>query len=489
MLDSMSNDISFARVFPSESMSSRSRRWVVNDQESCILYGGRLPAEVRLLIFEFVFEEVHVQVRPEDWPDGIGKPNWLVRHHPDDMRKAEPLGDDLKEYNLKKESLDKSVWDPEWYLKSNKHLAIPGGNWPRPDTPARVFQQTALLRTCRRVFNETRDILMRKATIRLFEDTSDLPPNRHLGYSMDMFTMSRYTANRLTSFCVHTPVTVLEHGYLFTHSLDMCAARDIRLVIRQGDWWRSAADPPQLTPYGTGCVNRWEPRKMREHMGLTKNHGLDGELPPIPALSFSNGPRSPHGAWGAALSRFPRLMRFTIDFEYNEEKFENLLELAEWAHRVWRFRLGGHMKGYYLTTEGIPIKKTSWRGLSTSWTSPQRAHNGREHKPGRAIPATCCGNRGDLLKHGIGPRMYRLSVSWVARKLEHEYEDDPSILGPEELCDRWNELPVDSRSKDLTSEDWLSGGVPGYRDLHPNVRGGGVSKYVPWIELQTGTYH
>ncbi|KAH7160263.1 hypothetical protein B0J13DRAFT_125448 [Dactylonectria estremocensis] len=482
MLDSESNMVSFRRVFTSESMSSRSRRWVVDDQESCILYAGRrLPAEVRLLIFSFVLQEVHVQIRPEDYPEGIREPNWLVRQHPEDMREAEPMEDDLKGYDLKKESLDESTWDPEWYPKLGNSLAIPGGDWPRPDTPGRVFQHTTLLRTCRRVFNEARDILMRNATIRLFEGTTDLPPNRHLGYSMDMFTMSRYTANRITSFCVHTPVTVLEHGYLYHNSLDMCAARDIRLVIRQGDWWKSAIDPPQITPYGAGCVNRFEPFRMREHMELTKNHGRDSELPPIPALPFTNGPRSPHGAWGAALSRYPRLMRFTIDFEYNEDKFDNLLEVAEWAHRVWRFRLGGNMKGYYLTTDGIPIKKSSWRALSTSWTSSQRIHNCREHNEDRNTPATCCANRSDLLNQGIGPRMYRLTVSWEARKLEREYEDDPSILGPEELSDRWNELPVDGRSKELSSEDWLSGEVPGYRHLHPNCRNG-VTSYVPWVD-------
>lgn len=66
-----------------------------------------------------------------------------------------------------------------------------------------------------------------------------------------------------------------------------------------------------------------------------------------------------------------------MDFEHSENKFSELLEVAEWVHWVWRFRLGGYRKGYFLSAAGNPIKKSSWRGISCR-TSSRYLLNHRE---------------------------------------------------------------------------------------------------------------
>ncbi|KAF7543526.1 hypothetical protein G7Z17_g10680 [Cylindrodendrum hubeiense] len=451
---------SFSRVFKSESLSNQISRWTIHQQEFSPLFAV-LPAEIRVQIFSYALAEDQVPIKfDKDHTHAISEPNWLLRQLPDDAKGPEKEDLDLEECY---EGGCYSIWG----LDQVAPQEILGGEWLRPGTSGRKIQHTSLLLTCRRVFTEARDILTDNATIRLFGGDYDIPPNCRPGYKMDMFTMSRYTANRLTSFHLHAPMHIFEHGYLFQRSLDMCAAQDIRLTIRQGDWWKMDPSPPQLTPYGTGCVNRFQPRQMQEHMKLTKDHGRTNFRPPIPPIPFEKGPRSPQGAWGAALSRFPRLERFTIDFEYNEDRFDALLELAEWAQRVWRFRLGGHMKGYYLSAAGIPIKKTSWRGLACHWTTAHFVHRHDMHSSNTSS-ATCCALRNKLMNQNIGPRMYTFTVTWTARKLEPEDGDDPSILGPEDLSDRWNELPIDGRAEELSSEDWLSGEVPNYELLHPN---------------------
>lgn len=449
---------SFSYVFKSESLSNQITRWTIHQQELSPLFAV-LPTEIRLQIFSMALTEEQVLIRSDEDPShGIPEPNWLLRKLPDDTREPEREGSDLEEVGVGNYS--------NWGLDLGMSQNIPGGDWLRPGMSGRTVQHTSLLRTCRRIFTETRDMLMENATIRLFGGDYDVPPNSHLGYKMDMYTMSRYTANRLTSFHLNVPVHFLEHGFLFTRALDMCPAQEIRLTIRQGDWWKTDTSPPQLTPYGTGCVNRFQPNQMQEHMNLTKDHGLANKRPSIPPIPFESGPRSPRGAWGAALSRFPRLRRFTIDFEYNEDRFDSLLELAEWAHRVWRFRLGGHMKGYYLSAAGIPIKKTSWRGLAHHWTTAHFIHRHQVHHDNPSN-ATCCEFRNKLMDQNIGPRMYTFTVTWTARKLEPEDGDDPSILGPEVLPDQWNELSIDGRAEELSSDDWLSGDVPTYELLHP----------------------
>ncbi|KPM43587.1 hypothetical protein AK830_g2961 [Neonectria ditissima] len=444
--------------FKSKSLSNQIPQWSILPQESSPLFIA-LPTEIRLQIFCYALTEDQV---PYD-RDGqrlysFKEPDWKMRRLPDDTR--EP---DLQ---LESAGLD------EAYVPYSEY-EIPGGDWLRPGTRGRKIQHTSILRTCRRVFVEARDMLMENATIRFFEGDYNTPPNCDHGRVMDMFTMPRYTANRLTSFHLFIPVHLLEHGYLFQRSLDMSPARDIRITIRLCDWWETDPSAPQLTPFGTGCVNRFEPIQMKEHMKLTEDSERSNTCVSIPPIPFSTGPRSPRGAWGAALSQFPRLQRFTMDFEYSEDGFDGLLELAEWAHRVWRFRLGGAMKGYYLSTAGIPIKKTTWRGLSTHWRATNWRHKAMHTQRLAAgeeedYLAPCCARRRALQDKVIGPQMYTFTVTWTARKLEPEDGFDHSILGPEALSGQWNELPTDGVAEPLSLDDWYSGGLPSYGLLHPN---------------------
>ena len=225
----------------------------------------------------------------------------------------------------------------------------------------------------------------------------------------------------------------------------MRSARDIHLTIRKADWGRDSSLPPEITPYGNGDTSSDDHptrrESMKEHMRLTRDFSEADTRLPIPALPFKHGLQISI-PWGDSLSRFSRLERFTIDFEHSEDRFSQLLEIAEWAQRVWRFRLGGHMKGYYLSAATTPIQKTSWRGLATDWhrKCPNHLERNVEEDDNDLDEslAPCCARCRKLISKGLGPRMYTFTVTWTPRKLDPDIKDDPAILGPEHLSD-WRE--------------------------------------------------
>ncbi|KAJ4228913.1 hypothetical protein NW759_003633 [Fusarium solani] len=444
-----------------ESMSTQAARWIINPQASCPLF-SRFPLEIRQEIFSHALSEHNshfdIQGRPR-MQSPIPEPNWLVCDLPENASK--PM---LEHSSL--ENVDLSYYSPQRKRVEEFYRKCPV--WLRPGTSAVRFQHTSILRTCRRIFLEARDLLMKNATLRIFVDT-DIPHEmknaRVTVHSMGR--MTRYVANRLTSLEIYITQVQLEDNFFdsFDRYENLRCVEDLRITLRKEDWREgSEIFGPQLTPYGDGRDlgddDDWQ--LMEEHMQLEEEHGQGrAPIPPIPYTRRE----SEYGelTWGESLSMMPNLKRLTMDFEYSEDQFEALKELAEWAQRVWTFRLGGKMKGYYLSAEGTPIKRISWRGLTPHMGGKIICPNEDCPKEFRGSDdysfdednsdedgwydderPECCAETYERMEYGFGPRMYTFTVTWTARKLEPEDGDDPMIFGPDELKAQWPEVRRDA---------------------------------------------
>ncbi|KAM0438793.1 hypothetical protein ACHAPT_001552 [Fusarium lateritium] len=445
-------------ILPTESMSTQAARWHVNPQDSCPLF-ARFPPEIRQEIFSHALSEhdSHFDIKGLPrvaFPDR--EPKWLVCELPENTSKPMPEHSSL-------ENVDLSYYTSQRRLVGKFYNECP--IWLRPGTSAVRFQHTSLLRTCRRIYLEARDLLMQNATLRIF--TRDEPEARNAGDDvLDKKHITRYTANRLTSLeiCISQQELEEDFGASFRRQENLRCIDNLRIIIRKNDWRDgSEIHGPQLTPYGDGRdVEDDEWTLMNEHMELEEEHNqARAPIPPIPYTrrEEDDGERT----WGEQLSMIPNLKRLTMDFEFSEDQFHRLKELAEWAQRVWTFRLGGQMKGYYLSAEGNPIKRTSWRGLTPHMGAtcicpnedcPNKSSESEEDgsdESGELERPECCAETYKLMEHGFGPRMYTFSVMWTARKLEPEDGDDPEIFGPDVLKAKWPE----SRDDTLTPPiDW-----------------------------------
>ena len=413
-----------------ESLSKQILGWSVDPQTLCPFYSD-IPAEVRLLIFSYALEEEEVSRNSRGWGlSRVIEPQWLLRDITNEQKLPEEEDLDLEDFNL------------DYYVETDQQADALRDKWMRPGCEGWKTQDTSLLRTCRRIFIEARDMVMENATRRIFRDNYSAPPHfGKLGFDQDVYRMSHYTANRITKFQLYIPIGNLTHEYLSYNHLQLRSVKDLRLTFRKPEWGNDWTVPINITPYGTGRAE-----EMREHMNLTQDFQADDTTLPIPPIPFKHGYHVVI-PWGEMFSKFPYLESLTMDFENSEERFSELSEIAEWAHRVWRFRLGGHMKGYYLSPVDTPVEKYSWRGLSSHWYP--RCIGGGDHDD-RAIgdgtldpPSPCCVRRLALMEKGLGPRMYTFTVRWTAHKLDPAQGDDPNVFGPQDLPRPREELLYD----------------------------------------------
>ncbi|KAL2671200.1 hypothetical protein Neosp_013777 [[Neocosmospora] mangrovei] len=438
-----------------ESMSTRATRWIIHPQDSCPLF-TRFPSEIRQGIFSYALSEhnSHSDIKGQPRVQlPVPEPKWLVCDLPESTSKPMPEHSSLEGFDL-------SYYSPQTISVEEFDRKCPV--WLRPGTSAVRFQHTSLLRTCRRIFLEARDLLMKNATLRIFTDIREM---KNAGVAMhSMGRMTRYIANRLTSLEIYTDQLQLEENFLamYDEYENLRCIEDLRITLRKNDW-RDGSDiyGPQLTPYGDGRGRDLEHEGwtlMEEHMELEEERGQS--RPPIPPIPYTRQPQELEDetqTWGESLSMIPNLKRFTMDFEYSEDQFQGLKKLAEWAQRVWTFRLGGKMKGYYLSARDNPIKVYSWRGLTPHMgvdiicpneDCPQSRDLDDEDDSNDSLyregeDSECCAETYKRMEHGFGPRMYTFTVTWTARKLEPEDGDDPTIPGADELKSQWPEVRRD----------------------------------------------
>ncbi|KAF4956643.1 hypothetical protein FSARC_11521 [Fusarium sarcochroum] len=469
------------------SMSSQAATWAtINPQKSSPFFNC-LPPEIRIKIYRHALSEHDTYFdRQGHALVPIPEPRWLMCELPENTHKPALSHSSLKD-----------ITDVFHYFQDDKYPhnfeyedVVP--KWIRPGTAPRRFQYTELPRTCRRVFIEARDLLMQNATIRLF--LADGYPNRSPSTPLDknqgifgMERMTRYAANRITSMEIHLNQPLLEDDFLhaFRYHENLRCIKNLRIILSHYDWGiLPEGSSPQLTPYGSGRA--YQDGQAMKHMELTKDHAPKDPrpIPPIPynARDEEEVPSRYWGTWGEAICLMPNLRRFTIDFEDSEEWFDTFDKLTEWAQRVWTFRLGGKMKGFYLSAQGNAIKKYSWRGPTMNWTAVCGYHTDQQPESSRTFTESdtlgglsrseyidrhskseksqkleeyadimdrytdmpnCCAECSRLDDLGLGKRMYTFSVTWTARKLEPEDGDDPDIPGPDDLKDSWPEVRRD----------------------------------------------
>ncbi|UPL01984.1 hypothetical protein LCI18_012918 [Fusarium solani-melongenae] len=463
-----------------ESMSTQATRWAIDPQDSCLLF-TRFPPEIRREIFSHALSEHHshfdIHGRPRvKFP--IPEPNWLVYDLPEDTPKPMPEHSSLENVDLCYYSAQR---EPIWKFRSDYPIQL------RPNTSAVRFQHTSILRTCRRIFLEARDLLMKNATLRIY---TKLPESLFRGLETmrasvhSMECMTRYAANRVTSLEIYIHQWELEICFLskFKGEENLRCVEDLRITICKDDWnqsqWQGCPEipGPGLTPYGDGDESEetgW--KLMKDHMKLEEEHS-QGRAP-IPPIPYTR--RQKHGTptWGESLSMIPNLKRLTMTFDHSEDRFQELKELAQWAQRVWTFRLGGRMKGYYLSAKDNPIRLYSWRGLTSDMGTEAICPN--EDCPNRSnqedsddveMPE-CCAETHKRMEYGFGPRMYTFTIVWTAKKLDVEDGYDPELHGPDELKTKWPEVRRDAvpARPDCWPKTWTvlrSGIPPALQDHH-----------------------
>ncbi|KAF5025818.1 hypothetical protein F66182_2151 [Fusarium sp. NRRL 66182] len=440
-----------------ESLTCQAAKWSIEPQESSPLFAS-LPPELRIKVFNYALSEHNTYFSKNGEPLlVISEPEWLLCKLPDDTKKPSEGHSSLS-----------NIDDVFHYVRNGRsRMPCSIGRvervpvWLRPDQAPRRFQHTELLRTCRRIFVEARDLLMKNTTLRLFFGSGYMFPRLPFdnNYRIARMTdMTRYTANRISSLELHVSQLGLEDSFLgfFFRCEELRCIKNLRIIISHLDW----ENGPLLTPYESG---RAEPQLVQRHMEATKYHGVNGDkrapIPPIDRLvREANFDRQRHwGAWGEGLSMIPNLSRLTIDFEDTESWFAQLLSLSEWAQRVWTFRLGGRMKGYYLSAQGNPVKKSSWRALDSRSNSEceyctremplEIAHAESYSLGGMSQPEYlhhCLNMPKSLdLELELYPRLMDLRpVTWTARKLEPEDGDDAWVT--DKLKDSWPELGRDA---------------------------------------------
>lgn len=435
-----------------ESLTVQMARWEVNKQEDSFLF-TILPPEVRQSIFALVFVQEHFTRRRAHIGDlPVAQPQ---------QRGSEVGYDSIAEDNGRLPDLRITPAEADVLLE---HMSLPGeSNRGELHAVRSLRQHTALLRTCRLAFCEARDLLMKMTTWRWVEGPDGYLFNfMHLDRGprdMSPRNMTRYTANRITSFHAFVESRLVENGWIFTRILDMSPARDLTIAIRQNDW----DDMPgfnvpmtpyklELDPYAAGPCIMGTPglSPMRQHMWETANFGWDKPTrPPIPPISFPPGQPGTR-PWADAIAMLPRLERLTLVLEECEDNLDSLQQLVSWAHRVWSFRLGGHMKGYYLSAEDTPIVEKCWRGDPSQWSrdlheghvQPPAANNiNTSQRRGGFCPG--CARRELLREAGLGPRMYSYTINFTAHPLRPEDGESVGVAGPETLSDAWVEPPND----------------------------------------------
>lgn len=83
------------------------------------------------------------------------------------------------------------------------------------------------------------------------------------------------------------------------------------------------------------------------------------ELP----VEWSYGTRWGFGMWAEAFRYLPSLKSVTIDFHTRTERTKVLEGMVWLASNTWRFPLGPRPDDFtYLSAQGNPVRKTSWRG-------------------------------------------------------------------------------------------------------------------------------
>jgi hypothetical protein len=447
--------------------------WEINPQAKSPFYNGRLPSEVRLMIFKFALME-------QSQPGLADNHDFRVRNDHDgkDDDDLEPgivpetthAGKSTKVTHkpfIRPDTTNLDVYDTN-ELPRYDPIDRNGGTWARPGCLGVKTMSVTLLRICRRVYLETRDAIANRELSFWYYRS----PGMYMNVK-DLFCddVTRYQANRIKSIRLHTQMYWLTDDFYALcddkHANPLRSIENLTIVIRKSDWWYNEFNfPLQVSPYDQGSVppplsfrRMYRNMEMTESFNLPRPGGRARKAGSSSLSSNKNNPMSwkppleiPSNGWGNAFQHLPNLKKLTMEFDTSEDKKGELETIVEWAARVWRFPLGWRrtssstssssdqqdegqdegqdeqqdrpMKYHFLSADGIHIRKTSWRGLPAHWadrcTVCEQYHLVYYSillPSGPQPPADCagCDRRKILCDWSLGPRMYTWAVTWKPR--------------------------------------------------------------------------
>lgn len=215
--------------------------------------------------------------------------------------------------------------------------------WVRPDYLGRKVVCTGILRTCKRIYFESRGFLGSNKTHIFWHGNNRGPPNLIFDDVHSYF--QRFTPAQLSTvkeIRLNLQVASLAKDLHAICSLDVLQGIEkVHLTVRRADWlrWESNArlhlDLPEQEPH-------------QQHL-----HTSHDELTP---------PWS-ETAWGSAFKKLPVMKELLLELEVTHERASELSALAHQA-RSWEFPI---KDGRYLTCHARDMLQ--WRGPYCNWNS------------------------------------------------------------------------------------------------------------------------
>ncbi|KAI1172808.1 hypothetical protein F4777DRAFT_560223 [Nemania sp. FL0916] len=334
----------------------------INPQLSSPLYNGRIPAEIRTLIFEFAVTEF-----PSPKAQII-KTDTCVQQSHDLLPLPEVSNSSMAENTVEQvrdqlHGVGRQSRRMRPFTMSHTRQPQDGFDWLRFDNTEPMRVSTTLLLTCRRAYLECHLLPLLQTEQRFYchrgPFSGEVEGSRSDIRSFVMNWLSNPApVSSLKQSDVVRSVRLFTQQFWLEDTFESFVCTDywfpnlehLRITLRRSDWWNWEQNATlKINPFRRGnCQHNQIVDVMRRDIASTDDGSIEFE------------PRS----WGTAFSRMPTLKTLTIDFETSEDKRDQMEAIVDWALK-WKFPLA---YGRHLSTCGQPATKTSWRGLPHHWS-------------------------------------------------------------------------------------------------------------------------
>ncbi|KAI0523865.1 hypothetical protein F5B22DRAFT_421224 [Xylaria bambusicola] len=384
----------------------------INPQLSSPFYNGRIPAEIRTLIFEFAVTEF-----PSPCARTVKPITWVQHSHEPAPIPATPNPSAVGNVIERVRSRISGVIRPPGVMRPRRgmlplavsHTPQPkdGFDWLRFDNTEPMEVATALLLTCRRVYLETHNLPLLQTQQRFYcrrgppcrSDGSEGPRSNIEGFITNLLSDPSPVPGIKQKDLVRSVRLFIQQYWLEDRLLHLVLSDNwfanlehLRITLRRGDWWDWESNATlRINPFKGNCCHAHTIRLMHQDMA-TENGNVEFSV----------------GAWGRAFSHMSKLKTLTIDFETSEDKREEMETLVTWALK-WRFPLSSSR---YLSTGGQPADKISWRGLPHHFS--HQCVSGCRRTQYRTPEEECpkCSETRQLISQGYGPQLLVWTCVW-----------------------------------------------------------------------------
>lgn len=262
----------------------------------------------------------------------------LFRHIPPELRQI------IFDFALTEEYAATETW-PQWDCKNDVgKLAW----WVRPDYLGRKIVFTSVLRTCKRVYIESRGFVGKNKT-HIFWHGQHRGP-RNLPFHDEHSYFERFTTAQLSTIKairLHIPSVYLAAHLHMVCRLNLLQNIEIlHLTLRRSDWlhWESNAKMA-LNPTGPDRGQHPSQFQMSVQVGN------------VPVDTWSDM------AWGSAFKNMPMLKEILLELESTIDRGSELMALVQDAQE-WKFPRND---GGVFTCRRVDMSR--WRGPYCNWNS------------------------------------------------------------------------------------------------------------------------